>query len=84
MHAGRIQNATRVLGAPASWDKKAQGPISGLPVRDEDTSAGRGMTSAWFPTPEEIERIAGGAPIYLTIIGIIHPVVAMNVGKKPE
>jgi hypothetical protein len=24
---------------------------------------------AWFPTPPEIERIAQGAPIYLTVMG---------------
>jgi hypothetical protein len=41
------------------------------------------MTSAWFPTPEEIERIKEGAPIYLTVLGAVHPPVAMGVGPRP-
>ncbi len=41
------------------------------------------MTSAWFPTAEEIERISDGAPIYLTIVGAGHPPVAMSVAPRP-
>lgn len=83
MHVGRIQNATRNLGAPADWNKAESGPCGGLPIRDEDTTAGRGMVSAWFPTPEEIERIKEGAPIYLTVLGTVHPPVAIGVGPRP-
>ena len=84
MHSGRITGATRHLSAPQGWDKERQGVCVGLAVRDDDTSAGHGMTSAWFPTPAEIERIARGAPIYLTIIGDVHPPVAMGVGATPD
>jgi hypothetical protein len=84
VHAGRITNATNFLGAPKGWDKSTQGPCGGLAVRVEDTTAGRGMTSAWFPTPQEIERIAKGAPIYLTVISDIHPPVSMSVGAPPD
>lgn len=83
MHSGRIIGATRVLGAPSDWDKGSQGACSNLPVRDEATSAGPGMTSAWFPTPEEIARLALGAPIHLTILGHAHPPVAISVGEVP-
>lgn len=83
MHVGRIENATRNLGAPSDWDKATQGPCGGLPIRDEQTGAGQGMTSAWFPTPEEIERIASGAPVYLTVLGTVHPPVSMGVGPRP-
>ena len=84
MHSGRITGATRHLGAPEGWDKGRQGACGSLAVRDDDTSAGHGMTSAWFPTPAEIDRIARGAPIYLTIIGNDHPPVAMSVGATPD
>jgi hypothetical protein len=47
------------------------------------TSAGLGMTSAWFPTPEEIERLRDGAPIYLTVLGRSHPPVGLAVGPRP-
>jgi len=83
MHVGRIQNMTRNLGAPIDWDRDANGPCGGLPIRDEDTTAGRGMTSAWFPTAEEIQRIVEGAPVYLTVIGRVHPPVSMGVGPRP-
>lgn len=82
MHAGRIQGATRALGAPADWDKNSQGPCGTLLVRDEKTTAGEAMVSAWFPTPEEIERMKQGAPIYLTLMGRIHPPVSLCVGKQ--
>ena len=84
MQTGRISGATRVLGAPHDWDKDAQGTCVGLPIRDEKTTAGPGMTSAWFPTQEEIDRIAKGAPIHLTVLGTVHPPVAMAVGQPPE
>jgi hypothetical protein len=84
MHTGRISGCTRVLGAPQDWDVKVHGPCGGLPIRDEITTAGKGMTSAWFPTPDELERILAGAPIYLTVLGINHPPVSMSVGPKPE
>lgn len=84
MEIGRIENATRNLGAPAGWDEKANGPCGTLPIRDEKTTAGPGMTSAWFPTPAELERLAGGAPIYLTVVGTVHPPVAMDVGAVPD
>jgi hypothetical protein len=84
MHAGRIADATHVLGAPKEWDVEKHGHCGRLAVRVEKTTAGEGMTSAWFPTPEEIERIRKGAPVYLTIIGAVHPPVAMAVGPTPD
>ena len=43
-----------------------------------------GLQSVWFPMPTEIERIKQGAPIYLTVLGQIHPPVAMEVGPEPD
>lgn len=83
MHVGRIRNATRVLGAPFDWDPKVNGQCGGLPIRDEITTAGPTMRSAWFPTPAEIDRINAGAPVELFVIGNVHPPVALSVGARP-
>lgn len=84
MHVGRIIGATRNLGAPRGWEKDKHGICGGLPIRDELTTAGPGMTSAWLPTPEEITQIQAGAPIYLTVLGSVHPPVSMQVGVAPD
>jgi len=84
MHIGRIRDASRTLNAPRNWDKAVDGACVGLPVRDEMTAAGAAMTSAWYPTPEEIARIVADAPVYLTVLGTAHPPVAMNVGDLPN
>jgi hypothetical protein len=84
MMIGHIQNSTRTLGAPAGWDKDKDGPCGGLPIRDEETTAGMGMTSAWFPTDDEIKRLKLGAPVHLTLLGGVHPPVAMSVGAADE
>jgi hypothetical protein len=84
MHAGHIADATRSLGTPKDWNKERDGPCCTLVIRDERTAAGSGMTSAWFPDPRELERIAKGAPIYLTIVGNVHPPVIMAVGPAPD
>lgn len=84
MFVGRIMGATRTLGAPYSWDKAQQGHCGSLPIRDVETSAGPGMESVWFPTPEELTAIAAGAPIMLTILGQKHPPVSVNVGEPVD
>lgn len=83
MMTGRIAHATRYLGAPRDWDKATEGPCGSLAIRDEQTTAGPGMTSAWQPTPDEIERIKAGASIHLTVLGTVHPPVSMSVGQPP-
>jgi hypothetical protein len=84
MLVGMIAGATRNLGAPADWDRNTQGICGGLPIRDDATTAGPGMTSAWHPTPEELARLNAGASIHLTILGTMHPPVSMSVGSAPE
>ena len=84
MLVGKINGATRNLGAPRDWDKTKDGPCGGLPIRDEPTTAGHGMTSAWQPTPEELARLAAGASIHLTVLGTVHPPVSMSVGSPPS
>lgn len=84
MQAAHIQGANKFLGKPLHWDEKKFGKCGTLPVRDEDTTLGPAMSSAWTPTPEEVAAIVAGASVYLTIIGRIHPPVCVSVGPTPE
>lgn len=84
MDIGRITGTTRVLNAPRGWDPSQDGPCAGLPIRDERHSREIGrMVSAWIPTAEEIAAIQAGAPIYLFVIGEMHPPVSLVVGVPP-
>lgn len=82
MQIGRIKGATRVLG-------KSQGYL-GLPVRDEvinDKVNGEGtpsMTTAWFPSPKELEALNAGAPVHVRLLGRGHPPIMVEVGEVPE
>lgn len=82
MIIGHIQGSTRVIG-------KGQGYL-GLPLRDvivHDAVNGPGtpaMESAWFPTPDELARLAAGAPVILRVLGVSHPPVMVEVGEVPE
>lgn len=84
MIPGRIKDGTRVLGAD-------QGYVS-LPIRDEllemnfqeGVKVAHAMTSAWIPNPAEMKRIADGASILLTVIGMNHPPILLAVGEIPD
>lgn len=82
MISGRIPGVTRVLG-------KSQGYL-GLAVRDElvtDTVNGEGtpaMTTAWTPTPAEIQAIVRGASVHVQLLGTAHPPILVTVGEPPE
>ncbi len=71
-----IEGCTRRLG-------KAQG-YSGLAIKDGFVEGHASMTSSWQPTPVEMQSIAAGAPIYLTLLGTQHPPVMMAVGHIPD
>jgi hypothetical protein len=81
MQIGMVEGATRILG-------KSQGYL-GLPVRDELLNCsvnGEGtpaMTTAWFPTPDEIAAIVAGAPVHVRILGTAHPPIMVEVGAPP-
>lgn len=82
MIIGHIQGSTRVIG-------KSQGYL-GLPLRDvmiHDTVNGPqtpAMETAWLPTPDELARLAAGAPVILRILGTVHPPVMIDVGEVPK
>lgn len=79
MIIGRIQGATRVLGKPIDWDQEHPDTSCGsLPILDVGPEhGGPFMVSAWFPSPEEVERLRAGQPIYLSVYGSVHPPVAL-------
>lgn len=52
---------------------------SDLHVRVAEDDGIRTISSAWFPTPAELELLNQGAPVVLTIWGNGHPVVALGV-----
>lgn len=85
MYAIRVSGSTRYLGAPVEWKDDGRDKRCGyLSIRDEQTSFGPTMTSAWELEPHEIEALIKGAPIYLTVCGNIHPPVALRVGSSPD
>jgi hypothetical protein len=82
MIIGRIPGATRVLG-------KSQGYL-GLPIRDEIIDEGvngpgtPAMVTAWEPTPDELDRLAKGAPVHMSASwAIVHPPIMVDVGEVP-
>lgn len=84
MIVGLIARTTRALGAPSDWDPKRDGRCGALPVRDEQHSPGvPRMVSAWFPDAGELAALQRGAPVYLTVIGPVHPAVSIGVGAAP-
>lgn len=82
MRIGVIEGANLTLGAPKGWDHETDGRCDALEVR-VNIRHPPSMTSAWFPTPDEIERIKRGAPVLLEIVSASHPPVALTVGDVP-
>jgi hypothetical protein len=81
----RVSGATRYLGAPADWKDDGRAKDCGfLAIRDEQSSVGTAMTSAWELEPHEVAAMAKGAPLYLTICGTGHPPVQLKIGATPE
>lgn len=72
-----IVPCTRRMVSPKGMEDEC----GALQINDEhDPIWGNMMRSAWMPTDEEREAIASGAPVILSIVGKVHPVVAVYVG----
>ena len=72
MLIGRIEGANLDLGKPADWDD-AKGVACGETI----------LSSAWFPTPDELALLNAGRPVYLHIFGRGHPPVSLTVEVAP-
>lgn len=76
-----IDGHTRRLRAPSNWNHETDGICHTLEILDTPDGF---MVSAWGMTDAERKRIADGAPLYLHIQGVQHPVVSMVVGKVED
>ena len=76
MLIGRIRGSNFTYTAPADMDN-----CQDLHVRVDNDNGVRTISSAWFPTKEEIALMQEGQPIHLHIYGSGHPVVAMSVPR---
>lgn len=74
MLIGRIRGANKVYAAPANMPE-----CQDLYTKVWTADGMQVNSSAWFPTPAEVERIKAGQPIHLHIFGQGHPVVSMSV-----
>lgn len=77
MLIGRIRNSNAVLKAPEGMDN-----CSDLAIRADRYSDGtQGMVSAWLPTPDELARLNAGHAVHLTVFGVSHPPVSLQVAE---
>jgi hypothetical protein len=86
MNPVKISGETRAIGKPRNWNESELGSVGVLSVRDglDDTGQLPVMTSAWKPSPAELEMLAVGQPILLTLFGTVHPVVSLKVGTTAD
>lgn len=73
-----IKPCTRRMASPQGMEDEC----GTLQISDShDPIWGNMMQSAWMPTDEERAALAAGAPVILSIVGKVHPVVAVFVGE---
>jgi hypothetical protein len=90
---GRIVGATRVLGRsqgyyglPVRDDVIEAGELPHmLHVMGHNPVDGTvpTMQTVWHLSLEEIERVAAGAGIHVSLVGIAHPPIMVSVGEPP-
>ena len=73
MFPGIIEGRNFCYTAPAGMDN-----CNDLHCRVEEDQGVRTISSAWFPTPAELELLNQGAPVILTVWGNAHPVVMLQ------
>jgi hypothetical protein len=69
-------------------DKRVASPgteswVGALRVRVEEVDGFRWQTSAWRPSPAELEALNKGACVHLRLSAPRHPVVSLGVGPVP-
>jgi hypothetical protein len=69
MQPGKIAGWTNAMGAPEGWDEQTSEPCNVLHVRVTQRDGYASFESAWFPTPDQIERMIAGAPVIASIAG---------------
>lgn len=83
MEPVQFAGQTKVLGAP---EGSPPGECAGLAVRMAfiDTSAGVCLQSFWKPSLEELAALNAGAHVRLTVHGLGHPPVWLDVERVQE
>lgn len=79
MIPGRIEGATRYLGAPEGWTPEDDGHCAHLAILDMESQGLPVMASVWEPTPAELGRLNAGAKVTLFVVGRGHPPVSLEV-----
>jgi hypothetical protein len=69
-----------VLKAPKNWDPRPNGRCVALAVRVE----GIAFSSAWEPTPAELEVLKAGGNVLLTVFGGQPPVILAVEPSDPQ
>jgi len=64
------------LGKPPGWDEEKFGPCIDIRVMQR----GSYVISGWLPSPEEIERIVAGKPVFVHVVGHSMPPMWVDVG----
>lgn len=82
MNPQKIKNKTRSLGAPKEWDHNLDGPCETLDIRDGLLNGSSCMFSLWLPTPEELALLNKGVPVTVSIVGTMHPPIAVYVEEN--
>lgn len=72
MNPVRTAHTDTVLGTPLA--PLAEGHCDGLPIRAAEGAS----HSYWQPSPTEWLRILRGQPIRLTVYGVGHPAVSLD------
>lgn len=80
MQIGHIEGAEATIG-------RSQG-YAGLPIRAEivtdpaKNAPAPAFTSAWFPSPDELERLNAGAAVHVRCL-YSQPPINVTVGEAP-
>jgi hypothetical protein len=76
MNSIPLENPSRRLGAPPNWNHETDGICHTLDIWDEAGS----MISGWLPSAADLAKLNAGEPLFLHIVGTVHPVVCFSVG----
>lgn len=80
MDNGVIERATRIIGLDQGY--------LGLTIRDEvifcevAKTLVPTMTTAWYPSPEELKALNEGKPVYVILQGWHHPPIRVTVAEE--
>lgn len=79
MNPVKIEGANKTLTKPSNWD---EGQSCGdLHVKEVTDGIYYSVSSAWLPTPAELEALKAGKPLILTVAGRTMPPVILHVER---